>query len=96
MEFLGDTLSKIAAEKAGIIKSNTPVVIGEYHQETFGVFDAVARSFNAELFTAWNHAGAHELADQIYFDLKGAYQKANRLTTLTALIKASELGLRIT
>ena len=96
MEFLGDTLPKIAAEKAGIIKSNTPVVIGEYHPETFGVFDAVSRSLNAELFAAWNHSGAHELAAQIDFDLKGAYQKANRLTTLTALIKASELGLRIT
>jgi folylpolyglutamate synthase/dihydropteroate synthase len=42
MEFLGDTLAKIAAEKAGIIKSKTPVVIGEYHPETFGVFETVA------------------------------------------------------
>ncbi|MGA0942481.1 MAG: glutamate ligase domain-containing protein, partial [Flavobacteriaceae bacterium] len=78
------------------IKSNTPVVIGEYHPETFAVFEAVARSLNTELFTAWNHSRAHELAAQIDFDLKGAYQKANRLTTLPALLKASELGLGIT
>ncbi len=38
MEYLGDTLPKIASEKAGIIKAKTPVVIGEYHDETAEVF----------------------------------------------------------
>ena len=37
-QFLGDTLKEIAGEKAGIIKQNTPVVIGEYHTETVDVF----------------------------------------------------------
>lgn len=37
-QILGDTLEKIAYEKAGIIKSNTPVVIGETHPETASVF----------------------------------------------------------
>ncbi|MEL6866508.1 MAG: Mur ligase family protein [Bacteroidota bacterium] len=37
-QFLGDTLELIAGEKAGIIKSNTPVVIGETHPETQAVF----------------------------------------------------------
>jgi len=37
-EFLGDTLAKIAAEKAGIIKEKTPVVIGQYRPETWPVF----------------------------------------------------------
>lgn len=37
-EFLGDTLPKIAAEKAGIIKPNVPCVIGETHSETQDIF----------------------------------------------------------
>ena len=51
-EFLGDTLAKIAGEKAGIIKENTPVVIGEYHKETFPVFEQVAKSKKAPLILA--------------------------------------------
>lgn len=38
MDLLGDTLEKVAAEKAGIIKMNVPVVIGESHPETKNVF----------------------------------------------------------
>ena len=38
MDLLGDTLEKIAAEKAGIIKPNVPVVIGEYLPETKNIF----------------------------------------------------------
>jgi dihydrofolate synthase/folylpolyglutamate synthase len=38
MQILGDTLPKIAGEKAGIIKKGTPVVIGETHPETREVF----------------------------------------------------------
>ena len=34
MQFLGDTLVKIASEKAGIIKKNTPAVVGETNSET--------------------------------------------------------------
>lgn len=37
-QFLGDTLPEIAGEKAGIIKPDTPVVIGETHPETQSVF----------------------------------------------------------
>lgn len=38
VQFLGDTLGKIASEKAGIIKMNTPIIIGETHPETRPVF----------------------------------------------------------
>ncbi|WP_448139231.1 bifunctional folylpolyglutamate synthase/dihydrofolate synthase [Sphingobacterium siyangense] len=38
MNLLGNTLTEIAAEKAGIIKKNTPVVISEYAEETAAVF----------------------------------------------------------
>jgi len=42
-DILGDSLEKIAAEKAGIIKPETPVIIGEYQRATMPVFEAAAR-----------------------------------------------------
>ena len=48
-QFLGDTLEKIANEKAGIIKSGTPVVIGETQEETEPVFENVAKAKNAPI-----------------------------------------------
>ncbi len=50
MDMLGDTLEKIAGEKAGIIKSAVPVVIGEYHEETFPVFIEKARNLDARIY----------------------------------------------
>lgn len=52
MQFLGDTLPLIAAEKAGIIKPETPVVIGEWHRETFRVFEEKAAAMKAGLIWA--------------------------------------------
>ncbi len=50
--FLGGTLPLIAGEKAGIIKPNTPVVIGEIHSETRPVFEAKAAEMNAPIYFA--------------------------------------------
>lgn len=50
--FLGNTLKKIAGEKAGIIKRKTPVVIGETHTETKQVFIEKAKTENAEIIFA--------------------------------------------
>jgi dihydrofolate synthase / folylpolyglutamate synthase len=52
VQFLGDTLEKIAFEKAGIIKPNIPVVIGEYIPETLPVFLAKAKEFESEIYFA--------------------------------------------
>jgi dihydrofolate synthase/folylpolyglutamate synthase len=52
MNLLGDTLELIAGEKAGIIKKNTPVVIGETIPETAPVFEAKAKEENAPLHLA--------------------------------------------
>jgi dihydrofolate synthase/folylpolyglutamate synthase len=49
MELLGDTLEKIAIEKAGIIKEDIPVVIGESTPETMDVFIQTANEHNAEI-----------------------------------------------
>jgi dihydrofolate synthase/folylpolyglutamate synthase len=56
MNFLGDTLPKIAAEKAGIIKEEVPVVIGESNAATMDVFVQAANEHNADI----------TFADEIY------------------------------
>ncbi|MGK0379632.1 MAG: dihydrofolate synthase/folylpolyglutamate synthase [Patiriisocius sp.] len=48
-QFLGDTLPEIAGEKAGIIKPNVPVVVGEFQQEVGEVFEGKARETNSRL-----------------------------------------------
>ena len=49
---LGNTLNEIAAEKAGIIKQNIPVIIGEMQEEVFHQFSEKARMMNAPLSVA--------------------------------------------
>lgn len=53
IEYLGTTIQEIAAEKAGIIKQNTPVVISEFQQETVSVFDAFANEKQTKLVKAY-------------------------------------------
>jgi len=79
-QFLGDTLAQIAAEKAGIIKADIPVVIGERQKETTQVFLEVAESKGAPILFA------EESSAVVYpSDLIGMYQKANQRTALTVL-----------
>lgn len=49
-QFLGDTLAKIAYEKAGIMKKGVPVIIGEVTSETREVFEQQSKKWNAQLF----------------------------------------------
>lgn len=79
-QFLGDTLAKIATEKAGIIKQNIPVVIGEYNSETQSVFQNKAAAEKAPIFFA--HSGP-----EITYPcaLQGDYQKYNKKTVLQAI-----------
>lgn len=53
-QFLGDTLEKIASEKAGIIKKNIPVVVGETNYKISHVFYDKANEVDAPIFLA-NH-----------------------------------------
>ena len=84
MEFLGTSRSKIASEKAGIIKTSIPVVIGEKDQETQSVFEEIANMnsapliFNKPLDMEWET------------DLKGGYQVKNIQTAYTALNELSD------
>jgi dihydrofolate synthase/folylpolyglutamate synthase len=60
-QFLGDTLSAIATEKAGIIKKNIPVVIGETQLETSDVFLTKAEEKTSEIFFADRQFSAKRL-----------------------------------
>ena len=83
-EHLGFTLEAIAGEKAGIIKSGVPVVVGEFLPETRPVFEAKAAACGSPLTFAAEAAPCLELkvAD---LDLPGDYQERN-LCTLSAAV----------
>ena len=51
---LGNTLEEIAGEKAGIIKSNVPVVIGEYQKEVHHVLSKKSKEVAAPIYIASN------------------------------------------
>lgn len=87
-QFLGNTLAAIAAEKGGIIKQDTPVVIGQYLLETHPVFEQIARKKNAPLYLAEDFSTPW---GDVPFQLKGDYQKQNIRTILCA---ATLLGLQ--
>jgi dihydrofolate synthase/folylpolyglutamate synthase len=83
-QFLGETLPEIALEKAGIIKNNIPVVVGENQKETLNVFKEIAIKSNAPFYLA------SEIKSSLKTDLKGSYQKHNLKTaiqTLKVLVK---------
>ena len=48
-QFLGDTLTAIAGEKAGIIKRGVPCVVGPQHDESMGIIEQIAARSNAPL-----------------------------------------------
>jgi len=86
MDMLGDTLPKIAAEKAGIIKSRIPVVIGEKQEETYSVFEEIASAHQAPLHYADHNVPLPET------DLKGSYQKKNIPGVLKVVDNLRTLG----
>ena len=83
-QFLGDTLEKIAGEKAGIIKEGVPVVIGETQPETAPVFERVAAEHQAPITYADSHYHVDRIEDYTE-ELTGEYQKKNIATVLEAV-----------
>jgi dihydrofolate synthase/folylpolyglutamate synthase len=86
-QFLGNTLAQIASEKAGIIKHQVPVVIGETTKETRPVFENKAKEMDAPIFFAEDIDKSE--CDQYDFELKGSYQKKNLRTILCATKRLS-------
>lgn len=107
-QFLGNTLAKIAGEKAGIIKPHTPVVIGETTPETKPVFKAKAEQEEAPIVFAeeehllldsrHDESGQYVYQTADYADLKGELgglcQEKNTNTLLSAIRQLKQAGYR--
>lgn len=97
-QFLGDTLAKIAGEKAGVIKKGVPVIIGEANEETRPVFQSKANEVNSVIVFAEDNAivtSSSPMADggrrynlsnnsTLIGELSGDYQERNMNTILCA------------
>ena len=106
-QFLGDTLEKIAAEKAGIMKRGIPVVIGEYNDETKSVFEVRAKELDAPITFAQdsnrimsseaieNGGRKYTTTDGNSFvgELGGDYQEKNTRTVLEACRILRDMGI---
>ncbi|HEY1046388.1 MAG TPA: folylpolyglutamate synthase/dihydrofolate synthase family protein [Bacteroidia bacterium] len=90
-DLLGDTLGKIASEKAGIIKHNVPVVIGERQIETDQVFVDKAKAESAPIYFAEDNQELN--ASEIKTDLKGLYQSKNIKTVLQSVLTLNGVGI---
>ena len=80
VKFLGNTIEDIAKEKAGIIKKNIPVVIGEKQNDTSSIFIRIAKENKSKIL----------FADDLYVkeyecELKGSYQKNNIKTAIATI-----------
>ena len=96
-QFLGDTLAKIAAEKAGIIKRGVPVVVGPQPEEAMEVIEATAARLGAPLIAYGQHWHVYEEHGRLVFQdehglldlplpaLLGAHQIQNAGAALAAL-----------
>lgn len=89
MNLLGDTLEKIASEKAGIIKKDIPLVLGEMLPNVRSVITEYTLGMNVNIF----HAEVVEDAPET--ELAGYYQEQNRRTAYVALKVLSNKGFNI-
>ena len=88
-DLLGATLPEIAREKAGVIKSGCPAVIGERQPEVAQVFIDKAEEVGASLYFASDEMADAELPE---CEMKGYYQDKNRRTVLTAIRELRNRG----
>lgn len=109
IQFLGNTLEKIAGEKAGIIKANIPVLIGEATEETKPVFLEAAKAGNSPIVFAENQPIVENFEESIdgmnlnttmfleplHYELGGCYQSKNANTILWATELLCKNGLDI-
>lgn len=90
-DLLGDTLDKIAFEKAGIIKAGIPVVIGESAVETDAVFIKKAQETQSDIYFADTNVCYYNT--EIDTDLLGQYQQKNAVTVMQAVDVLKKLGI---
>ena len=82
-DWLGDTMEKIAAEKAGIVKPGVPVVLGRNEASVVDVVRRRAEELGAPFFYAPDVADAAEVPAD--FPLRGSFNRENALTAVAAL-----------
>jgi len=107
VEFLGDTIEKIATEKAGIIKPTIPVVIGESTPESKTVFGTTAKIHNSPIYFAENDLVVNCIEDSIIemkiavnnklykAGLTGKYQLKNIATVIKSVEVLQNIGFSI-
>lgn len=105
--FLGNTRAAIAFEKAGIIKRQTPIIIGEKDEETVSVFQEKAHQENAPLYFAQDTHPVKKISGDLLsqtfqygetsyqLGLAGAYQQQNLQTCLSCIEQIRTLGWEI-
>lgn len=109
-DILGNTLEEIAKEKAGIIKTNTPIIIGEKQAGIAQIFEKKAKEANAKILFApdcWTittkgtapllvvNALSSKQSLELALDLRGSYQIKNLAGVLTAVDELREQGFKI-
>lgn len=82
-DWLGDTVEKIAAEKAGIIKKGVPIVLGKNGPAVVAVVKARASEVGAPFVYAPDVADESEIPDG--FSLVGSFNRENAVTAIAAL-----------
>ncbi len=78
-DLLGDTLEKIAFEKAGIIKPNIPVIIGQKQDLIKKVFDLKAKENNASIFYADDNYSIDYIKNHDNYYYYDVYNKNNKI-----------------
>ncbi len=107
-EYLGDTIAKLATEKTGIIKPDTPVVSGADTDEAIDVISAASKQKNAPLYllgrdfsgqrtTAgyWDYTGISSNNNNLPLNLKGSYQVDNNAIALSAVELVKPRGFEV-
>jgi len=108
LDYLGNTLEEIAHEKAGILKSNIPVIVSRQPPEAFRVVADRAQQLAAPLYQegrdfdlgpepggALVYRGIHGSLSRIVLGLKGRHQWQNAAMALACLELLRELGFRV-
>ena len=89
MNILGDTVEKIAVEKAGIIKENTPVINGDENESVKGIIRLKAEETNSDF------VDATEIKTNLQSDLQGNYQHKNIKVVIALVEILRKKGLHI-
>lgn len=90
VKLLGNNRGEIALHKGGIIKLNTPVIIGETHKETDPVFNKISKNLNSPIYYA-----DKLISITLESDLRGNYQEKNIRTVYQSILILKKLKYNI-